>query len=103
MESLDNFNLTSKQIVSAIVNEGLVLIKQKDLETLIEKASVNKMVDNRIKYVGHKEIKQMYGVTNYWLKKQREDPYTKLKCQINEKPVKYHVDSVREELERLAV
>ncbi|WP_272151652.1 hypothetical protein [Tenacibaculum aiptasiae] len=99
-------NLTSKNIVTALITEGLVLVKRTDLEEMMNKINLSNKVDNRNKYFTHKEITSMFGVTDYWLKKQREQPDTLIKSIPGENKNsawKYKKQSIQDELDRLAI
>ncbi|WP_407269316.1 hypothetical protein [Tenacibaculum maritimum] len=104
MDSVQNIN--SVKIVNALISEGLVLLKKSDLEEMLSSVNLSNMVDKRKKYISHKEAIKAYGVTDYWLKNQREDTNTVLKCipgKNRNSAWKYQIQSIQDELDRLAI
>ncbi|SED21324.1 hypothetical protein SAMN04489761_4643 [Tenacibaculum sp. MAR_2009_124] len=101
-----NLELNSDNIINALLSQGLVLVKKADLEEMINNVNISNTIDRRKKYVSHKEIIKMFGVTDYWLKKQREAAGTKIKCIPGENKNSawtYQIGSIEDEQERLAV
>lgn len=99
-------HIDTDNIINALLSKGLVLIKKTDLEELISEVSIKNMVDNRVKYISHKKAIKMYGITDYWLKKQREKPDTLLKSIPGENKNsswKYQIKSIEDELDRLSI
>lgn len=86
--------------------KGLIILKKSDLEEMLTNVSISNRIDNRKKYVSHKEAIIMYNITDYWLKNQREDPNSKIICipgEHNNTSWKYKIESIQHELDRLAV
>ncbi|WP_299836110.1 hypothetical protein [uncultured Tenacibaculum sp.] len=103
MEGIQDLN--SENIINALLNNGLVLLKKTDLEELLSSVALSNRVDNRKKYISHNEAIKMYGVTDYWLKKQRSDANTKLVCIAGNGRTgkwKYQIQSIENELDRLS-
>ncbi|MFL0083667.1 hypothetical protein V2647_14650 [Tenacibaculum maritimum] len=99
-------NINSVNLVNALISEGLVLVKKTDLEDMINKINLSNRVDNRKKYYTHKEIISMFGVTDYWLKKQREEADTLIKAipgESKNSAWKYQKQSIQDELDRLVI
>lgn len=104
MENIQNIN--PDNIINALLSKGLVLVKKEDLQEILSTINASNMVDNRRKYISHKEVISMFGVTDYWLKKQREAFNTKLVCisgDHSNTAWKYQIESVHNELERLSI
>ncbi|CAL2095483.1 conserved protein of unknown function [Tenacibaculum sp. 190524A02b] len=98
--------LNNNSLLNAILNQELIVVRKSDLKELISEMLMSNRVDHRVKYASHKEVIKMFGVTDYWLKQQRSDPDTKLICnpgRCNNSSWKYQIQSVQDELDRLAV
>ena len=59
---------TTSEVINAFLQEGLVVVKKADLENLMLRINAKSRVDNRNKYLSHKEVIDKYGVTDYWLR-----------------------------------
>lgn len=97
--------INSENIVQALLKEGLVLIKKTDLQEMITNINLSNRVDHRKKYITSKEAVAMFGITNYWLKKQRECEDSLLVCisgEHNNSAWKYQIQSIEKELNRLS-
>ncbi len=104
MEVIKNVNPES--IIEALQSAGLVLVNKTDLEELLLKINLENRVDHRCKYISHREVISMFGVTDYWLKRQREQAETKIVSIPGEfcnSAWKYKQQSIQEELDRLAL
>ena len=104
MEGIQEFN--PDHIVNALLSKGLVILKKADLQEMITSINYSSRLDNRQKYISHKEAISMFNVTDYWLKNQREDSSTQLMCipgKHKNSVWKYKIQSIQDELDRLTV
>ncbi|AUC13670.1 hypothetical protein BTO06_00260 [Tenacibaculum sp. SZ-18] len=98
--------MIDQNLASKLSEMGFVLLLEKDLDKLVQKAASKNIVDDRHKYILKKDVIERFQVTAYWLEKQSKDPATKLKIMYGEhknSKIKYNVESVKEELARLAI
>ena len=104
---MDSINeIKTDHVINALLSKGLVLLKKTDLEELLNIVNLRNRVDKRKTYISHKQVIEMYGVTDYWLKNQREEPNTELVCipgKNRNSSWKYQVQSIENELERISV
>ncbi len=72
--------INTDKIINALKSEGIVILKKSDLEEMLSSIHLSNRVDNRKKYISHKEVIGMFGVTDYWLRNQREKEESLIVC-----------------------
>ena len=98
-------NISNQQIIEAFKSEGVVFVKKKDLQEMLNALS-SRLTDNRVKWITRTEAKRLYGLTKYWFMDSENDPETKLKMDPGTGKTstkKYSIKSIEEELERRSV